>query len=92
MSKKTKKNNSIGQDLAILLFLFCLLIFLSGICQSCSRTTALPPDFYAMPSLETAGKPVQSPQAQNECTRHGDATHKGTQTCFFCEKPVSDEN
>ncbi|WP_282782262.1 hypothetical protein [Phaeodactylibacter xiamenensis] len=101
MSKKTKKAtkrtkaqrirqeaNNIGRDLAIGILVLCFL----ALFFSCSRSsTVTSPDFYAMP-LEPAGPRVQIHKAKNECTRHGDMTHKGTKICFYCEKPVRDEN
>lgn len=99
MSKKTKKRpmtqrmrqeaNNIGRDFAIGIFILCFIAFL----MSCSRSTAVTaPDFYAMPALEPTRSTGKVHQAQNECSRHGAVTHKGTQICLFCEKPVRDEN
>ncbi|MCI4650824.1 hypothetical protein [Phaeodactylibacter sp.] len=99
MSKKTKKRpmrqrmrqevNNIGRDFAIGILVLCFIAFL----MSCSRSTAITtPDFYAMPALGPSETSVPALKANSECDRHGDVTHKGTQTCLFCEKPVRDEN
>lgn len=84
-----KEANNIGRDFAIGILVLCFL----ALFFSCSRSTAVSvPDFYAMPALDPTRSTGKVHQAQNECERHGAVTHKGTQTCLFCEKPVNDEN
>lgn len=99
MSKKTKKRpmrqrirqeaNNIGRDFAIGIFILCFIAFL----MSCSRNTAVTaPDFYTMPALGSTRTSAPTLKVKNECARHGDIKHKGTQICFYCENPVRDEN
>jgi len=80
MKKTLKKIAQIG----------CLLAIILPGCKSSSTFTI--EDFYAMPVLKAPGKRVQTQNKQEECSRHGDMYSKIDKTCFFCEKPVTDEN